>query len=95
MVGGVTERSTATLRGAVSIPALSKYLYDIHFVVPCLAICKRTYRNYSKSGGQKFKKKNSIPSSYSGHIVFAERVTNPSIHPFTHTFTCFISSKIR
>ena len=39
-VGAVIELSTAALRVACSIPARSKYLYDLHIlVVPRLTVC--------------------------------------------------------
>ena len=38
MVGAVLARSTTALRVAGLIPTQNKYLYDLHLVVPGLAI---------------------------------------------------------
>ena len=38
-VGAAVKRSSSTLRGAGSIPALNKYLYGLQVVVPFLGIC--------------------------------------------------------
>ena len=38
-VGTVVERSTAALRVAGSTPTRNKHLYDLHSVVPSLAVC--------------------------------------------------------
>ena len=43
-VGTVVEHSTAALHVASSIPALNKYLYDLHLVAPGLAVCVREFQ---------------------------------------------------
>ena len=43
MVGTVAEHSNAALRVTGSIPARSKYVYDLHLVVPVLAECICAY----------------------------------------------------
>ena len=39
MVGAMAKRSAAVLRVTISIPAWNKYVYNLHLVVPDLAVC--------------------------------------------------------